>query len=39
MTGGFLVLDGVTRQWDGQGGVIDVDLSLEQGAFLSVLGP
>ena len=35
----FLILDGLTRQWDGQGGVRDISLSLDRGGFLSILGP
>ena len=35
----FLALDGLTRQWDGQGGVRDISLSLPRGDFLSILGP
>jgi len=35
----FLTLEGLTRQWDGQGGVHDISLELQQGAFLSILGP
>jgi sn-glycerol 3-phosphate transport system ATP-binding protein len=35
----FLVLEGLSRQWGGQGGVRDIALSLPQGAFLSILGP
>lgn len=35
----FLELSGVTRQWDGQGGVRDISLHLPKGAFLSILGP
>ncbi len=35
----FLILDGLTRQWNGQGGVRDISLSLAQGDFLSILGP
>ena len=35
----FLKLDGLTRQWHGQGGVRDVSLALPRGAFLSILGP
>ncbi|MEI4233771.1 ABC transporter ATP-binding protein [Roseovarius sp. D22-M7] len=35
----FLKLEGLTRQWDGQGGVRDISLTLPQGAFLSILGP
>jgi sn-glycerol 3-phosphate transport system ATP-binding protein len=35
----FLTLEGLTRQWDGQGGVRDISLSLPQGDFLSILGP
>lgn len=35
----FLALEGITRQWQGQGGVRDISLSLRQGAFLSILGP
>ncbi|MBO9477906.1 ABC transporter ATP-binding protein [Shimia sp. R11_0] len=35
----FLTLDKITRQWDGNGGVRDISLSLPQGSFLSILGP
>jgi sn-glycerol 3-phosphate transport system ATP-binding protein len=35
----FLTLEGLTRQWDGQGGVRDISVSLSKGAFLSILGP
>jgi len=35
----FLELRGITRGWDGQGGVRDIDLSLQRGDFLSILGP
>ncbi|QPM90896.1 ABC transporter ATP-binding protein [Pseudooceanicola algae] len=35
----FLALGAITRQWDGQGGVVDINLSLPKGAFLSILGP
>lgn len=35
----FLRLCGVTRQWDGQGGVHDISLTVARGAFLSILGP
>ncbi|WP_163851834.1 ABC transporter ATP-binding protein [Pseudooceanicola aestuarii] len=39
MSGAFLELDRVTRQWDGQGGVSGISLDLAEGAFLSILGP
>lgn len=35
----FLELEGLVRQWEGQGGVRDISLSLPQGVFLSILGP
>ncbi|MCZ4351935.1 ABC transporter ATP-binding protein [Roseovarius aestuarii] len=35
----FLSLEGITLQWDGQGGVRDINLTLPKGAFLSILGP
>ncbi|MBV0913771.1 ABC transporter ATP-binding protein [Anianabacter salinae] len=35
----FLTLDGVTRQWKGQGGVQGISLALPRGEFLSILGP
>ena len=35
----FVRLDGVTRQWDGGGGVRDVSLSVPRGGFVAVLGP
>ncbi|MCF3595764.1 ABC transporter ATP-binding protein [Rhodobacteraceae bacterium LMO-12] len=35
----FLSLEGITRQWDDQGGVVGIDLTLTKGAFLSILGP
>lgn len=35
----FLQLESVTRQWNGQGGVSDISLSLPKSAFLSILGP
>ena len=35
----FLTLEGITRQWGGQGGVRDINLSLPKGHFLSILGP
>jgi len=35
----FVTLNGIARQWAGQGGVQDINLSLPKGAFLSILGP
>ncbi len=35
----FVELRGVTRRWNGAGGVADVTLSIEEGRFLSILGP
>jgi sn-glycerol 3-phosphate transport system ATP-binding protein len=35
----YLSLNDLTRQWDGQGGVRDISLSLDRGRFLSILGP
>ncbi|SIS74159.1 ABC transporter ATP-binding protein [Phaeovulum vinaykumarii] len=35
----FVTLEGVTRQWDGRGGVRDVSLAVPEGAFVSILGP
>jgi len=35
----FLTLEGLTRQWDGAGGVQGISLSLPRGDFLSILGP
>lgn len=35
----FVTLSGIARQWEGQGGVQDINLSLPKGAFLSILGP
>ena len=35
----FLTLEGLTRQWDGAGGVRGISLSLPRGDFLSILGP
>ncbi|WP_421858522.1 ABC transporter ATP-binding protein [Oricola sp.] len=32
-------LSGVTRQWDGQGGVRTVTLDVAEGSFVSILGP
>ena len=39
MTRAFLTLEGVTRQWGGQGGVVKIGLGVERGQFLSILGP
>jgi sn-glycerol 3-phosphate transport system ATP-binding protein len=35
----YVALDGVTRRWEGRGGVADVSLEVPHGAFVSVLGP
>ncbi|WP_121631887.1 ABC transporter ATP-binding protein [Tropicibacter alexandrii] len=35
----FVRLDGVTRQWNGAGGVRDVSLEVPRGAFVAILGP
>lgn len=35
----FVEVRGVTRQWSGKGGVTDVSLTVERGAFVSILGP
>jgi sn-glycerol 3-phosphate transport system ATP-binding protein len=35
----FVEFEGVTRQWQGEGGVIDVSVGIERGAFVSILGP
>jgi sn-glycerol 3-phosphate transport system ATP-binding protein len=35
----FVEFSGVTRQWDGQGGVADISLAVPRGSFVSVLGP
>ncbi len=35
----FVEIAGVTRQWRGEGGVVDVSVAIERGAFVSVLGP
>lgn len=32
-------LQGLTRQWDGKGGVRDVSISVEAGSFVATLGP
>lgn len=32
-------LQGLTRQWDGKGGVRDVSISVESGSFVATLGP
>jgi len=37
--GSYVVMTGVTRQWDGRGGVADVSLDVAKGAFVSILGP
>ncbi|WP_210200910.1 ABC transporter ATP-binding protein [Cohaesibacter gelatinilyticus] len=39
MMSAFLSLQSITRQWDGEGGVVNVSLDVEKGAFLSILGP
>ena len=38
-TAPFVEFQNVTRQWNGKGGVADVSLTVERGAFVSVLGP
>ena len=35
----FVQFEGVTRQWQGEGGIVDVFISIERGTFVSVLGP
>jgi len=35
----FVEFDAVTRQWRGEGGVVDISVSMERGAFVSILGP
>ncbi|WP_273524815.1 ABC transporter ATP-binding protein [Rhodosalinus sediminis] len=35
----FVRLEGVTRQWNGAGGVRDVSLDVPRGGFVAVLGP
>jgi len=35
----FVALDGVTRQWNGAGGVVNVSMRLGRGGFMSILGP
>lgn len=35
----FVEFEGVTRQWQGEGGVVDVSVGIERGTFVSVLGP
>jgi len=35
----FVEFEGVTRQWQGEGGVVDISVAIERGAFVSVLGP
>ena len=35
----FVEFCGVTRQWNGQGGVADISLAVPRGSFVSVLGP
>ncbi|SPJ31467.1 ABC transporter ATP-binding protein [Falsiruegeria mediterranea] len=35
----FLELKGITREWNGQGGVKNVSFALPRGAFMSILGP
>jgi ABC-type uncharacterized transport system YnjBCD ATPase subunit len=35
----FVALHGVTRQWNGAGGVEGVSLAVARGAFVSILGP
>jgi len=35
----FVEFQGVTRQWDGQGGVSDITLAVPRGSFVSILGP
>jgi sn-glycerol 3-phosphate transport system ATP-binding protein len=37
--GPFVELRGVTRRWDGEGGVSDISLSVSKGDFVSILGP
>jgi len=39
MSGVPVELHGVTRQWDGKGGVVDVSVSVAAGSFVSILGP
>ena len=39
MTGTGVEIRGVTRQWDGKGGVRDVTVSVAPGSFVSILGP
>ncbi len=35
----FVAMHGVSRRWDGRGGVADVTLEVAEGSFVSVLGP
>jgi len=35
----FLEVTGLTRQWSGEGGVVDVSMAIERGGFVSILGP
>ncbi len=39
MTGSYVAFDGITRRWDGKGGVHDISLSVAEGSFVSILGP
>ncbi|MGF1501838.1 MAG: ABC transporter ATP-binding protein [Paracoccaceae bacterium] len=35
----FVEIAGVTRQWQGKGGVVDISVAIPRGAFVSILGP
>jgi sn-glycerol 3-phosphate transport system ATP-binding protein len=39
MPDSFVEIEGVTRQWKGQGGVVDVAARIGRGEFVSILGP
>ena len=39
MSDPFLRLAGITRQWNGAGGVRDISLDVAHGAFIAILGP
>ncbi len=35
----FIEIEGVTRQWNGQGGVVGISMRIARGDFVSILGP